>query len=180
MKEFIDEYKHLEKLCGEIFDCQHGITQYITEMENTPSSLSRRVPGWYGDLDELKRLRHIRNALVHDTSEIEYDEDDVGLLKDFYERIMNQQDPLSKLHVIKEIKMKAHSETIISHLQMKPQEIYDANHVNAKENSHFNGKDNGYGEVEDEQEDLGIGKAAAVFVITIVVAVGLLKLLFFS
>lgn len=29
LKEFIDEYKHLEKLCSELYGQQHGISQYM-------------------------------------------------------------------------------------------------------------------------------------------------------
>ena len=97
MKEFIDAYKHLEKLCSEIYNGQYGITQYITDMENTPLFLSREVSGWNEDLADLKRLRHLRNAMVHDTSyyEEEYTKDDIDFLNDFHLRIMKQQDPLS-------------------------------------------------------------------------------------
>lgn len=97
MKEFIDEYKHLEKLCNEIYDQQHGITQYITDMEKTPSSVSGRINGWHQDLSNLKRLRHMRNAMVHDTSgyEIEYSQSDLAFLRMFRQRIMDRQDPLA-------------------------------------------------------------------------------------
>ena len=33
MKEFIYEFKHLEKICNEIYSEQHGVTLYINEME---------------------------------------------------------------------------------------------------------------------------------------------------
>lgn len=97
MKEFIDEYKHLEKLCNEIYHQQHGITQYITDMEQTPARVSRSISGWNTDLRNLKRLRYIRNALVHETSDdaVDYEPKDVECLKDFYSRILNQQDPLA-------------------------------------------------------------------------------------
>ena len=34
--EFIDAYKRLEKLCGEIMNDEHRVTAYIDEMKNTP------------------------------------------------------------------------------------------------------------------------------------------------
>ncbi len=34
MKEFIDEFKHWEKLCNEIYGDHHGVTLYINNMED--------------------------------------------------------------------------------------------------------------------------------------------------
>lgn len=97
MKDFIDAYKHLEKRCSEIYGEQHGLSQYISDMEMTPSYISGSIPGFASDLKELKRLRHIRNALVHDDSEppVEYSQNDIDYLNEFHDRIMNRKDPLS-------------------------------------------------------------------------------------
>ncbi|MBO4617979.1 MAG: hypothetical protein J5717_11595 [Lachnospiraceae bacterium] len=47
----------------------------------------------------LKRVRHVRNAMVHDDSDYDtdYTPEDVQFMKGFYERVMNQQDPLALL-----------------------------------------------------------------------------------
>lgn len=50
---FIDSYKHLEKLCGDMLQTQHGVSAYIAEMESTPNG-SYRVQGWVEDLKCLK------------------------------------------------------------------------------------------------------------------------------
>lgn len=50
MKEFIDEYKHLEKLCNEMYGQQHGISQYIADMEQTSAYTAGRILGWSNDL----------------------------------------------------------------------------------------------------------------------------------
>ena len=99
MKEFIDAFKHLEKLCNDIYGGQHGVTQYIEEMERTSPYLARKVFGWKEDYDSLKHVRHIRNAMVHDDSDYDtaYTFEDVQFLKNFYNRVMNQQDPLALL-----------------------------------------------------------------------------------
>lgn len=34
---FIESYKHLEKLCGDMLQTQHGISAYIDDMGNTPN-----------------------------------------------------------------------------------------------------------------------------------------------
>lgn len=98
MKEFIDEYKHLEKLCNEIYAEQHGVTLYINEMEQKSSFSTNGIPNWDADLEYLKRVRHIRNNLVHESDyDIDYTESDISFIKDFYQRILNQQDPLALL-----------------------------------------------------------------------------------
>lgn len=104
MKEFMDAYKHLEKLCGEIYGGQYGITQYITDMEQTFSYDSGRISGWDEDLKTLKRLRYIRNKMVHDMADydLDYEQEDIDFLKDFYQRIMNQQDPISLCRIRKQ------------------------------------------------------------------------------
>lgn len=53
---FIDSYKHLEKLCGDMLRTQHGVSAYIAEMESTPKG-SYLVQGWDED---FKRLKHYR------------------------------------------------------------------------------------------------------------------------
>lgn len=94
---FIDSYKHLEKLCGEIFDCERKISAYIDEMKETPQG-AFVVKHWDDDLKKLIHYRSIRNKIVHElncTEENMCEPDDAIWLDDFYSRIMNQTDPLS-------------------------------------------------------------------------------------
>lgn len=97
LKEFIDEYKHLEKMCSEMYGQQHGISQYIADMEQTSSYTAGRIPGWNNDLANLKRVRYIRNKMVHDAEDYDdaYEPEDLEFLRQFYQRILNQQDPLA-------------------------------------------------------------------------------------
>lgn len=99
MNEFLDEYKHLEKLCNDLYNQQHGISLYISDMEATPRAASALILEWNKDLKALKHLRHIRNAMVHDLNEQEvtYTQEDIRNLKEFHRRIMEQRDPLSLL-----------------------------------------------------------------------------------
>lgn len=60
---FIDSYKHLEKLCGDMLQTQHGVSAYIAEMESTPNG-SYRVQGWVEDLKCLKHYRWVRNQML--------------------------------------------------------------------------------------------------------------------
>ena len=97
---FLEEYKQLDKLCSELYDGQPGVTSYINEMKSVDWNDARDIPDWKSDLNELKRLRHIRNHLAH--TEGAFDEklctnDDVNWVKNFRNRILKQTDPLSLL-----------------------------------------------------------------------------------
>ena len=97
---FLEEYKQLDKLCGELYDGQPGVTSYINEMKNVNWNDARDIPDWKSDLYELKRLRHIRNHLAH--TEGAFDEklctnEDVNWVKNFRNRILKQTDPLALL-----------------------------------------------------------------------------------
>ena len=97
---FLEEYKQLDKLCGELYDGQPGVTSYINDMKSLDWNDTRDIPDWKSDLYELKRLRHIRNHLAH--TEGAFDEklctnEDVNWVKDFRNRILKQTDPLALL-----------------------------------------------------------------------------------
>ena len=67
-------------------------------MEQKSLFSTRGIVGWDNDLEKLKRVRHIRNNLVHEPDcNIDYDESDIVFIRDFYNRILNQQDPLAML-----------------------------------------------------------------------------------
>ena len=94
---FIDSYKRLEKLCGEIYNDNHGISSYIDEMVNTPIG-ARYVSGWDDDLKQLKHYRWVRNQIVHDpgcTEENMCEYGDAQWLDNFRSRIMSANDPLT-------------------------------------------------------------------------------------
>ena len=94
---FIDSYKHLEKLCGDMLQTQHGVSAYIAEMESTPNG-SYRVQGWVEDLKCLKHYRWVRNQIVHDPNSSEENMcvlSDAQWIDNFYDRIMKQGDPLA-------------------------------------------------------------------------------------
>lgn len=94
---FIESYKHLDKICGEMFETQYGVSAYIEEMLNNPHG-SFLVRGWENDLKQLKHYRWIRNQIVHEPDCYEQnmcESGDTEWLDDFYERIINQTDPLA-------------------------------------------------------------------------------------
>ena len=94
---FMDSYKRLEKLCGEVMNDSRRISAYIDEMKNTPRG-ARYVKGWDEDLKQLKHYRWVRNRIVHDPQCSEgtmCNASDVRWLENFYTRIMNRTDPLT-------------------------------------------------------------------------------------
>lgn len=94
---FVESYKHLEKLCGDLLNDDRRVSAYIDEMIRTQSG-ARYVRGWDSDLKRLKHLRWVRNRIVHDlgcTEENMCEPGDTQWLDDFYDRIMNQTDPLA-------------------------------------------------------------------------------------
>lgn len=94
---FIESYKHLDKICGEMFETQYGVSAYIEEMLNN-SHGSFLVRGWENDLKQLKHYRWIRNQIVHEPDcyeETMCEAGDDEWLDDFYERIINRTDPLA-------------------------------------------------------------------------------------
>ena len=95
--EFINSYKRLEKLCNEIYDSNHGISAYIDDMAKLTSA-SFYVFNWNDDLKQLKHYRWIRNQIAHEpncTEENMCEYRDAQWIDDFYDRIMNQSDPLA-------------------------------------------------------------------------------------
>ncbi len=99
-QQFFDEYKRLEKACNEIYG-QHGVTSYIEKMKKTNKSNSKSIPNWQKTLNQLIRLRHIRNHLAHDEGAFEENlvtKADINWLKDFRKDLLNGNDPLSQLN----------------------------------------------------------------------------------
>ena len=95
--DFMEAYKRLEKLCGEILGDDRRVSGYIDEMLKTPQG-AYRVRGWNEDLKQLKHYRWVRNQIVHDPSCCEENmcsEGDTQWILDFYARIMDQTDPLA-------------------------------------------------------------------------------------
>ena len=94
---FINSYKRLEKLCNEIYGSSHGISAYIDDMARLTSA-SRYAFSWNDNLKQLKHYRWIRNQIAHEpncTEENMCEYGDAQWIDDFYDRIMDQSDPLA-------------------------------------------------------------------------------------
>lgn len=94
---FFEEFKRLEKLCGEVMGDNHGVSAYIDEMINLPQG-TYLVEDWDEDLKRLKHYRWVRNQIAHNPDCCEddmCDSEDIQWLIHFYSRIMTQTDPLA-------------------------------------------------------------------------------------
>lgn len=94
-ERLFDEFKRVDQICGDIFSCRHGISKYIDEMEQTPSCKRRGVPSWDEDYRNLKRVRRLRNQIVHEMAAVNCEARDIEWLEGFHARILGRQDPLA-------------------------------------------------------------------------------------
>lgn len=99
---FLEEFKNLEKICGEIYKVSTGgVTEYINDMKNVSIREYKDIPNWKEDLNDLKRVRHIRNRLAHEQGafdEITCKQDDIDWIKMFHNRLSRQSDPMAMLN----------------------------------------------------------------------------------
>ena len=96
--DFMESYKHLDKICKEIFNSEKGITTYINVMEEINDG-NRYVPLWKESLYKLKHYRYVRNTYVHEVGTSQNDictPDDIEWLNNFYKEIMQTTDPLAQ------------------------------------------------------------------------------------
>ncbi|MGN0375304.1 MAG: DUF6548 family protein [Butyrivibrio sp.] len=117
---FIDSYKCLEKLCGEVLNDNRRVSAYIDIMINTPDG-DYYVRNWKEDLKKLKHYRWVRNKISHEpgcTEQNMCQREDALWLDNFYSRIMNHTDPLSLYRKAK-----------MPHPIMKPKQINKAERV---------------------------------------------------
>lgn len=96
--DFMESYKHLDKICREIFNSEKGVTTYIDAMKEINDG-NRYVPLWNETLYKLKHYRYIRNNYVHEVGTSQYDictADDIEWLNNFYKEIIQTTDPLAQ------------------------------------------------------------------------------------
>ncbi|MBR0541897.1 MAG: hypothetical protein IJK26_06805 [Clostridia bacterium] len=106
---FFNEFNRLDKLCSDIYGEPHGVTCYINEMKEKNEIDCRSISSWHDDLSKLIKYRHIRNHLAHEENafnESLCEQEDIDYLYNFYNRIVNEQDPLSELRRLQKNKSK--------------------------------------------------------------------------
>lgn len=104
---FMESYKHLDNLCKDMNGI--GVTGYIKDMEQEQNG-GFYVAGWKNDYKKLKHYRYIRNQIAHENYADENNLCTAGdkiWLDGFYQRIMEQTDPLALCY--KETKLRSSS-----------------------------------------------------------------------
>ena len=120
---FMKASKHLDNLCRDMNGV--GVTGYIEDMEKSSTTGSYYVSGWNNDYLKLKRYRYIRNQIAHENYADEDNmcsDEDTAWLEDFYQRIMNQSDPLALYHTEKNKRQTASKPTVPASTQ-SPQHL---------------------------------------------------------
>ncbi len=99
MNQFFETYKRLDLLIKDSLNCENGvsgITAYIDAMKAANPTWSRRIPEWEYVLLRLKKYRHIRNQMAHESSHDPFTQQDIMWLNSFYQRTLRRDDPLAK------------------------------------------------------------------------------------
>ncbi len=94
---FLESYKKLDNLCKDLLRSEKGVASYLERMEKYRNA-QYQIFHWDLDYKMLKHYRHIRNQIAHDNYANESNmsnEHDVKWIKNFYQRILNQTDPLA-------------------------------------------------------------------------------------
>jgi len=100
---FFEEYKRLDRLCGDMYACQNGVSAYLAAMESKAVRGSARVACWDSDYRQLKHVRWVRNRIAHDSGSLRISEpDDLAFVQDFYNRIFEGRDALTLLRKAEE------------------------------------------------------------------------------
>lgn len=97
---FFESFSCLDKLCGEIYNTKHGVTAYIDDMKAVSWSNYRHIPNWEVDLQQLIRVRHVRNFLAHTPGAFNDEicsQSDIDWIQKFHARILKQSDPMALL-----------------------------------------------------------------------------------
>ena len=97
---FQELYIRLDSLCKDCFNSKEGVSEYIKQMEKDMFEGERIVLDWENIYKKLKHIRWIRNQLAHEVGALNsnmVEEDDLLFVSNFYDKIINTNDPLAKL-----------------------------------------------------------------------------------
>ena len=106
---FQELYKRLDNLCKDCYTSQEGVSEYIRQMEKYMFDGKRLVQDWEIEYNNLKHVRWIRNQLAHEVGTLNSDiveDDDILFVSNFYDKIINANDSLSLLRIIKSKQIK--------------------------------------------------------------------------
>lgn len=136
---FLDSYKRLDNLCKDLLGTDKGVSRYIEELERC-ERIKFQIGNWHYDYDNLKRLRHIRNLIVHENDVTEdnlCDVNDIKWIEDFHQKIINQKDPLAQYQkLINEI----NQQQCRNKHNKSQKNVIDSNRNNNKDQNTYNVK----------------------------------------
>lgn len=93
---FFEEYKKLDKLCGDKYSFEKGVSGYIEKMESIYREGEAAVSVWKYEYKTLKHLRWVRNRIAHTAStERICEKQDIKQVRELYGRILKNKDALA-------------------------------------------------------------------------------------
>ena len=181
-EEFMEAFKHLDKICKEIFNSEKGVTSYIDAMEEITNG-DRYVSNWNYTLKMLKGLRHIRNQYAHEIGS-SYDNicvpEDIEWLKSFYNEIMNTTDPLAQYRKATIKKQEKSKTTESKYMATVPNPSKLTQEISTPTSASYNQlhrlQPNYKDENEEDSSRLGI---VLIFVIATLITCGILYVAFY-
>lgn len=98
-RDFLSLYIKVDKFIKDAYSSNEGVSEYIRQMEINCGKGYTYVQSWRNDYTELKRVRWLRNQLVHDDI-FEGEEEDYDWLENFYNRLFAADDPMSRIRKV--------------------------------------------------------------------------------
>lgn len=98
--DFLDNYKRLENFLRDAYDCESGVSTYLSAMETSCVQGQANVASWQRFERQLRNLRRIRNTIAHDAcSGGCCGEEDVASLETTIDLFLQRKDPMSLLRI---------------------------------------------------------------------------------
>ena len=136
---FFEQYKKLDNLCKDLLNSKQGVSTYIAQMENTPAFERRYVNSWDSDYKMLKHITWVRNDIAHSDYQSECTEGDIAYARNFYTRIMKQEDPFSIINKRKIAKFRKQSSKTVDINQFRKQSSKTVD-INKSNQNHIAGR----------------------------------------
>ena len=136
---FFEQYKKLDNLCKDLLNSKQGVSTYIAQMENTPAFERRYVNSWDSDYKMLKHIRWVRNDIAHSDYQSECTEGDIAYARNFYTRIMKQEDPFSIINKRKIAQFRKQSSKTVDINQFRKQSSKTVD-INKSNQNHISGR----------------------------------------
>lgn len=111
--DYLELYKRVDQFIKDLYKSEEGVSEYVRQMKAYDLEGATMVTAWTDDYKTIKRLRRVRNKIVHEVDS-DFDgctDEDYDNLQDFYDCLFNIVDPLAVLD--KELKEEENIRNII-------------------------------------------------------------------